>query len=364
MFLCESAGEIDVKTFTGQTVVHEAAESRDDAAEKLKNLFSVRNVSLSCDDEGRYPLFNAVHTDDIQVVGYLVTNGLRLDVSDKSGMNLLHESRLHGSIACFQYLLTLKQLDVNAQTMIVGDHHGNTALHFAICSTALTNSVMVAALIEHGADVHISNSLGRTPLHEAAQIVIFRKFSPNEMMLEKSLGQSIKRQNQDVIKLVQLFLDKSVDINNADNAGDTALHLSLKTLVNSHLTKLLLNKGACVHVKGCHGETPLHCAVRCGCCPSIIELLLEKGSDPNARDDQGRTTLHLVVVNVYTEIVKVLVKHGVDLQAQDKDGNRVLHHAALNAPRGRTRPMEVLVATDVNPHILNKDGKSAYNLTI
>ncbi|XP_046553624.1 serine/threonine-protein phosphatase 6 regulatory ankyrin repeat subunit C-like [Haliotis rubra] len=300
----------------------------------------------------------------MEVVEYLVANGLSLEVSDKSGMNLLHEACLHGSMASFQYLLTSKLLDVNAKAMIAGNHHGNTPLLFAISNSALTNSVMATALIEQGADVHVRNSLGRTPLHEAVQIATTTKLSPKQkkqMMLDRSINQWISQQKQDVFKLVQLILDKGVDINSADNAGDTALHLSLWPPTSTQITRLLLEKDACVHVKGRRGETPLHRAVRLRCLQSIIELMLKKGSDPNARDDQGRTSLHLIVVYSYTQIVQVLVKHGADLQVQDEDGNTVLHHAALN-PRGTRRLMEILVDAGVNPHILNKEGKSAFEL--
>ena len=67
-------------------------------------------------------------------------------------------------------------------------------------------------LVDHGADVHVSDDWGNTPLHYAISPAFDRRISPSDRH-----------------KVVQILLENDVDINKKNNEGKTALDLAIQT---------------------------------------------------------------------------------------------------------------------------------------
>jgi hypothetical protein len=79
------------------------------------------------------------------------------------------------------------------------------------------------------------------------------------------------------------------DLNLADDAGQTPLHLAA-IHCRTNVVALLLSAGAQVDARAKGEATPLHLAAQAGCLEGV-QALLAKGADPNAHDAEGRTPL-------------------------------------------------------------------------
>ncbi|XP_071101149.1 uncharacterized protein [Haliotis cracherodii] len=91
-FLCEKGGDVRKTDNMGQTVVHAAAGSSLEAAEKLYYLIEEKHAPfLDADKTGRTPLFPAAEFGDREVVEYLLEKGIdqkRLDDAGKSALDV------------------------------------------------------------------------------------------------------------------------------------------------------------------------------------------------------------------------------------------------------------------------------------
>ena len=139
------------------------------------------------------------------------------------------------------------------------------------------------------------------------------------------------------VKLMEIILDTSFDLNARDYSGMTALHEAcsygrfetVKLMINSS-KDVSIDLNARCHSYTDYGCTPLHFA-----CKSVyiggtetVEFMIKSskdfGIDLNARNSIGSTPLHWACEDASVEIVELMVKNWkelcIDIQAQDDDG--------------------------------------------
>lgn len=95
--------------------------------------------------------------------------------------------------------------------------------------------------------------------------------------------------------VVEQLSSEGVDVNGANEQGQTALHLvcglrypSQQTLT---IAEMLLRFGADVNAQDSGGNTPLHACATTSGAPSFISLLLAYGARPFVINSQGHTPL-------------------------------------------------------------------------
>ncbi|XP_046584659.1 transient receptor potential cation channel subfamily A member 1 homolog [Haliotis rubra] len=89
-FLCEKGGDVRETDRGEQTVVHAAAGSSLEAAEKLYYLIEEKRAPfLDVDKKGRTALFPAAEVGDREVVEYLVEKGIDPTKHDNDGKSVL-----------------------------------------------------------------------------------------------------------------------------------------------------------------------------------------------------------------------------------------------------------------------------------
>lgn len=177
------------------------------------------------DEHGSALLHKAVRAENEEMVHILLSHGARPGIAHlENGWTPLHYAahRRHGGIA---ELLIDQGANVNAR-----DHYGTTPLFLASSYRWETESEVLKALVQNGAELSIQDDAGNTPVHEAVS--------------------------------------------------------------NPHALKILLQAGARVNTQNNSGDVPLHTAAE-WCEPEAIELLVDRGANINVRNNAGLTPLDI-----------------------------------------------------------------------
>ncbi|KAI0148906.1 ankyrin repeat-containing domain protein [Pestalotiopsis sp. NC0098] len=151
-------------------------------------------------------------------------------------------------------------------------------------------------LVEHGADPALKMSNGRNALHALASS--FANLADDQCAEDE---------------LIALFLSHGVSIDDADNSGDTALHVAARDCRRPAAVRTLLRYGATPEVDNKAGDTPLHIAAAMTTAfrmegldfkqavemqDEVLQLLVEAasshgGSPMERRNASGKTPLEI-----------------------------------------------------------------------
>ncbi|MDE0527533.1 MAG: ankyrin repeat domain-containing protein [Truepera sp.] len=153
-------------------------------------------------------------------------------------------------------------------------------------------------------------------------------------------------------------LATGADVHVRDVDGYTPLHWAVIRVEAPAVIRVLIEAGAELEArtKG-NGETPLHKAVKWGE-PDIIRVLLKAGANLEAQSSLGNTPLHLAArEHGNPAVIKILVGAGALLEARNLDGYTPLHYAARsNTPA----VIKALLDLDADVTAQNSDGKTPW----
>ncbi|XP_051787836.1 ankyrin repeat and protein kinase domain-containing protein 1 isoform X2 [Erpetoichthys calabaricus] len=235
---------------------------------------------------------------------------------------LLHYAVASGDFKTVKEVLQMGAV-VNSQSI-----NGYTPLitaalyrHFDIC----------CLLIEHKADVNLTDEDKWTPLHFAAQ-------------------------NGDD-RIARLLLDNHATVNSRERDGWTPLHLSCQ---NGHenVVRVLLPRNAEIDLQENENRTALHIAASYGHI-SIVTLLIKHRADLNKKQNESQTPLHLASEKGHFRVARLLVKSGADVNSLDNNNYTVLHMAALKGHNGICRH---LLKHGGNPNLKTSQGWTPLHL--
>jgi ankyrin repeat protein len=114
--------------------------------------------------------------------------------------------------------------------------------------------------------------------------------------------------NRHLNQVVQLLLDKGVDVNAANRTGRTAL-MCAAMAGHADVVKTLLSRGANVHATLPNGNTALFEAIGRGDA-EVLALLLKAGADPYQENKTGISPLDWAKKNNRSTVVKLLEEGG------------------------------------------------------
>ncbi len=196
--------------------------------------------------------------------------------------------------------------------------HSGKLLTFAVVMNRVD---LVKTLIDHGADIHRVNHLGRLDDAErpVADLLISLGIKVPGWMLPRTCRPDVSRNE---VHRVNVLLDYGANINDRERYGLTALHYAIRG-GKLPLIRLLLDRGASVNSLDDSGVTPLlHLTkTRSKADPlPTLELLASHGADLNARDENGNTLLMHFVRQGNVEVVKWLIGHGADSTVRNNAG--------------------------------------------
>ncbi|WP_341761278.1 ankyrin repeat domain-containing protein [Candidatus Tisiphia endosymbiont of Thecophora atra] len=219
-------------------------------------------------DNGDTPLLIAALTGNLKVMKFLVEKGADVTIKNKEGLSVLHIAAQRNVAVSTIKFLVKEGADINAQ-----DKYGTTPLHYA---TRQKHADNVEFLVKEGANINAQDKHGSTPLHYA----------------------------QEYANNVKLLIEKGANINAQDNYGNTPLHIAIRK-GHDDSAKLLIQLGADINMQDSYGNTPLHDAARFGQ-NDIIKLLIEEGANINVQDNYGNTPLDIAISENHTDSAELL----------------------------------------------------------
>lgn len=312
----------------------------------VRSIVSERNNSIdliAMDDEGNTPLHWACVGGHIEVVRFLLDNGVDVEIRSRDGFTPMHSVAQEDRKEVLELLI---QRGAKVNTPNINDN-GNTTLHYAACWGALNcakvllangasvdalaqdkstplsfaaekgHLAIAKALIEAGAQIESKNDPeekgGATPLLLAAhngqletlKYLLEKGANPCERTIDglNALHLAI-RSGSDNDQLLSILIDVGADINGRTNNGDSPLHYAA-FMGYVKCCSLLIRKGAIIECKGQNGSSPLHFASREGQ-SEVVKLLIENGASLNSKDKDNDTPLSCAIINEHEECAEIL----------------------------------------------------------
>ncbi|MBR5154466.1 MAG: ankyrin repeat domain-containing protein [Alphaproteobacteria bacterium] len=396
--LITKGADIVVEDYEGNTALSVAAASNPSGG-VVETLLEYGLKINKPNKRGHTPLMLAAFKNDIKVVRELLKNGANVNLEDKNGRTALMAAALRGDDDIMQLLIkhgaNFKVVDKNKMSVLdyynknkylkdeaytenkyasisevleyrygyVSDNHYkyNKDLRDAVFDDEAEAKVDEA--IKRLADINSLDEYGCTPLINAArndkslkvfELLVEGGADVNASCLEKitplmfvsTLAQDKERAKVAIEKL-KLLNDYKLDIDLADEGGNTALMYALQSGANINFVASLLALNADVNVVNKRGETPLWIAVKRNLGIKIIEMLIEFGADVNAKALDGETILwHMLKNGESSEKIVLLLESGIDTSVVNPTGKTPLWYLLLNG--GRADILNALIKFEKN----------------
>ncbi|MBN8828096.1 MAG: ankyrin repeat domain-containing protein [Sphingobacteriia bacterium] len=267
-----------------------------------KILIEEKKVSLKISDNNYdNPLDYAILSKNKDICELLIANGADLNLYGSSQEPPIHNAIRYAGKELSQ-LLIQSGADIDQK-----NKYNETALTIAIKWEFFD---IAKDLIERNADVHVID------------------YEKNNLLI------SAAESKKDNIDILNILLDKGLNIDHFNKYGYTALYNAIST-ENSKATQLLLSRGADIKLKDSTGKTYLHFACEKGNY-SGVKFFIEQGLDVNAKDINGFTPLHYALnYNNYSldfssqrfDIVKLLIQNNANVNDVTNDGDYPLELA-------------------------------------
>lgn len=205
--------------------LHRAVASRDPAV--VRHVLNTGVTDVDATNKYDFtPLMEATRNELISMMNVLVENGANINFQNNMGKTALMLAASMGKLPPVQELRRLGAF------YEVRDGNGSTALHWACLSK---NPQLVDWMLHDGADVSVTNDLGRTPLMMLASVedrydianVLLRHGA--KMNVEDNQGQTalMLAVYNGFTAIIDLFLQKNVDINVKTSTGKTIKEVAL-----------------------------------------------------------------------------------------------------------------------------------------
>ncbi|KAK5701307.1 hypothetical protein LTR17_022721 [Elasticomyces elasticus] len=261
-------------------------------------------------DLQRTPLHQAAHLNHTSCLSALLGHGADMSLEDAKGDTALHLAAWQGHCEALTTLLAHGNVDVDW----LSGRDGYSPLWCAISAYHIDAARL---LLKHGARVsrRSASGSGLLPLHQAAVT-----------------GQAA---------MCELLLERGAQADGLDDDKSTAMHYAS---ASGYLpcVQVLLKGGADVTLRQRHGLTPAHWSAHKGH-TEVLSLLLAKGAPINATAEEGATPLHLAANRGHLPAVKVLLEKGADrtINADAWDGEEGTA-AEMARSKGHARVAKVI----------------------
>ncbi|MFA9189477.1 ankyrin repeat domain-containing protein [Flavobacterium sp. FBOR7N2.3] len=292
--------------------------------------------------DGASLLLLAIPNDkDLTLTNYFIAKGLSLKDTDNKGNTAFNYAARSGNI---EFLKTLLQKGVKPTD----------------------NAIIIAAQ---------GSRRDATTIETFQYLVDDLKLKPTVVSAdgETVLHSLVRKPNQ--TEIINYFISKGVDVNKADNDGNTAL-INAASGRDTEALELLLSKVKDVNVQNAKGESALSVAVQSGS-PKAVELLLSKKANINVLDKDNNNLGYYLIQSYRPQMMggrgpessnnapkedsfamklKLLQDSGLNLAQAQKDGSSLYHFAVL---KNDLNLLEKIANLNIDVNTKNKDGLTA-----
>ncbi|KAJ5485590.1 hypothetical protein N7539_005578 [Penicillium diatomitis] len=293
----------------------------------IRTLINHNAIVTATDQYGDTPLkWTMIHNNESAAM-LLLEKNTGADTLHHSHPGIFHWAAKLGFVSILQ-LLHKNGMDVNA----VKDHGSQPSA--LLQAAAKGHEAAVKFLLEAGANAHLADTAGDTPLSSAARggyvdvvrLLLNSGADPNAR-IEQARTPLVLAVLKENYTMVKLLVENNADVNLQDGQGWTPL-IAAVLRGNLEIAKLLIQHGASCIREDILGRTPLVSASMKGH-ESLVDLLLAYGSDVNSEDRVGRTPLVSAALGGHQAVAQVLLDTFVDVNAKDRTGRTPLISAAL-----------------------------------
>ncbi|XP_054715595.1 serine/threonine-protein phosphatase 6 regulatory ankyrin repeat subunit B-like [Uloborus diversus] len=356
---------------SGEMKLHRAVRCSDQCATLAISTAGPKGLGMQ-DEAGRTALHVAVVWRSAEVVkmmlaawssSHLGATHPLLEIQDDEGNTALHLAAVYGRLEAVEVLLAartdINPRDANGRKSLVDiqNKFGRSALHEAARGD-LTE--MVAMLLAAGANTHLQDKWGWTPLHIA---ISFCKEEIAEVICDADDRKVLRDEDGRTVLHFAAKCGMQTIVRKLLSSGPLRKTLrsgkeSTSNAAEGEGIALSASKEDLVDVRDKYGMTALHMAAQHGF-TEIVELLLAAGTDPLLQTKKGKTALHLAIDWVREDTAELLcgVEDGNHLQ--DKYGRTALHYAASRKYKNTVRN---LLFNGEHPHTMYNGGSSPLQL--
>jgi hypothetical protein len=175
---------------------------------------------------------------------------------------------------------------------------------------------------------------------------------------QNALVRAVMNDDLDEVK-ARVMMHAKVNVRDKAHDGLSPLHAAVEN-GNIEIIQFLLDSGAKTNIRDFQKRTPLM-MMDSDATAEIFDLLIRYGAKVQLVDGEKNTVLHHFVENADDkDIVRLLVSHGINVDAVNKSGETALMVAAEN---GNSADVKALLESGSDVSKLNRDGKTAWDLT-
>jgi len=238
------------------------AISGDDEERVLALIADSENVN-AVDEKGNTALHLALSQSQLGLVEPLLENGA--DVNAFEGFESPFHYAIRWGYEDLSQLFIKHGADVNK-----ANQEGDSPLILAVGE----NVEITRILLENGADVDVTS--------QGVSYFEGERESPIARALHE-YNYNFSLTDDAVTQVVRLLIEHGADVGVPDSSGRTALHVAAGLADSYDSMELLIESGANVNAKDHDGETPLHVAVTVGI--TNTRLLIDHGADVKATSE-------------------------------------------------------------------------------
>jgi ankyrin repeat protein len=281
-------------------------------------------------------LLVAPFVKDLSLIDYFTSKGINIRSTDNNGNGIFNYAAKTGNIKLMDHLV--KQ---GVPHKALANDGGNAMIFASRGTRNITNSIEVYKYLEKlGITPNVVTKTGTTPLHSIA----YRG---------KDLG------------LIDYFLSKGVNVNQADDKGRTALTNAL-TRNSLDVVKFLLKKGADVQIKDKQGNNLVYHLIKSYRSNKFDEfqkkarILSNKGLNIAQHQQNGNSLYHLALETKDMKLLQWVQENKVDVNFKNQDGLTALHQAAMTAKDATI--LKYLLSIGADKTIKTNFDESVYDL--
>ena len=235
---------------------------------------------------------------------------------------------------------------------------GQTAL-FAAAENGLVEVVRV--LLGHGANVNLTDSSGQTALSAAARqghvevVRVFLGHGANVNLTDRTVETALSAAaRQGHVEVVRVFLGHGANVNLTDRTVETALSAAARQ-GHVEVVRVFLGHGANVNLTDRIVETALSAAARWDNV-EVARVFLGHGANVNLTDRIVETALSAAARCDNVEVVRVLLDHGANVNLTDRIVEPALSAAAR---RGHVEVVRVFLGHGANVNLTDRTVETA-----